>query len=190
MNKYLILFIIIPFLICCTEKTEKMKSESKPKSETAINTVANDPRNIAGYSKTKWGMTIDEVLKAEAPRAIIGGKTSDNRDYVTINNIDISRTKFNAKFYFDKDTGKLNLVALEGQEHNRLVNDEIISSIGQLLTEKYGQPTFKDNRRVSWKLPNTSITLHNLNAGAGLDISVVIIVYESTTSRVDEARNL
>ncbi|UZJ39524.1 hypothetical protein OO185_00015 [Prosthecochloris sp. SCSIO W1102] len=30
---------------------------------------AGDPKNIAGYGKTTWGMTPNEVVNAEAPRA-------------------------------------------------------------------------------------------------------------------------
>ena len=31
--------------------------------------AADDPKNMGGYGKTVWGMTPDEVLSVEAPRA-------------------------------------------------------------------------------------------------------------------------
>jgi len=34
-----------------------------------ITQAADDPKNIAGYGNTAWGMTPDQVLNAEAPRA-------------------------------------------------------------------------------------------------------------------------
>jgi hypothetical protein len=152
---------------------------------------ANDPKNIAGYGKTTWGMTPEEVLNAEKPRAERieePGGFSDGIDKVTIKEVLIMGKKFSATFVFFMD--KLHRVRLQSEDNK--ANDEIsiqlFSSVEQLLTEKYGAPTYKGSPDVSWRFPKTHIELsHTYFPGA---YSMVTVQYRSSESRESSMSNL
>lgn len=155
--------------------------------------ATDDPKNIAGYGKTIWGMTPDEVVNAETPRAEKLEKPEKFKTglgIVTIKEIQIGVTKFSAIFIFDESGIKLRQVNLTSAEKkNPGVNALSFSSVEKLLTEKYGPPTFKEGTRViSWKFPKTSIDLTHLNI-PGI-ISQVTVSYKPTTTSGEAARDL
>lgn len=155
--------------------------------------AADDPKSMAGYGKTTWGMTPDEVLKAETPRAEKLEKPEKFKTglgIITIKEIQIGVTKFSAIFIFDESGQKLQQVNLTSAEKkNPGVNVLSFSSVEKLLTEKYGSPTYKEGTRVvSWKLPKTSIDLTHLNI-PGI-ISQVTVSYKPTTTSGNAARDL
>jgi hypothetical protein len=150
--------------------------------------AADDLKNLAGYGKTTWGMTPDEVLNAETPRAEKLEKQDKfiaGLSMVTIKEIQIGDTKVRAIFIFDELSHKLRQVILTGAEKkNPKVNALSFSSVEKLLTEKYGPPTYKEEARVaSWKLPKTSIDLTHLNTIPGIISQVTINYYKRTTTR-------
>lgn len=112
----------------------------------------DDAMNIAGYGKTIWGMTPDEVVNAEAPRA---EKLEKPEKYtiglgiVKIKEIQIEGTKFSVTFVFDESEKKLQQVILTSAEKkNEKINARSFSSVEKLLTMKYGPPTFKEGTSV------------------------------------------
>lgn len=128
----------------------------------------DDPRNIAGYDKTIWGMSVDEVLAAESPRVEKLEKPEIFKTGISpiiINEIQIGVSKFRVLFIFNEKEQKLMQVNLAGYEQNNPgINSMAFSSIEKLLSEKYGAPTFKqEGKNVSWKLPKTVIDLTHLN---------------------------
>ena len=155
--------------------------------------AADDPGNIAGYGKTVWGMTPDEVVIAEKPRAEKLEKTEKFKNglgMVTIKEIQIGITKFSAIFIFDESGQKLYQVNLTGAEKkNAAINAQSFASIEKLLTEKYGSPTYKDGtRNVSWKLAKTTIELTHMHMPD--IISKLIISYKPATASEDAAKDL
>ncbi len=83
--------------------------------------AADDPRSIAGYGKTTWGMTTDEVVNAETPRAEKLEKPEKfytGLGIVTIKEIQIGVKKFSAIFIFDESGQKLQQVNLTSAEQN------------------------------------------------------------------------
>lgn len=157
-----------------------------------IAVATDDPKNIAGYGKTTWGMNPDEVVNAETPRAVKLEKPEKFKNglgIVTIKEIQIGVTKLVVKFLFD-ESRQLHQVNLVSKEKKNLgVNALSFSSLEKLLTEKYGSPTYKDGTRVvSWKLPKTTINLSHLNI-PGL-ISQVTVSYKPTTASGNAAKDL
>ncbi len=124
----------------------------------------DDAKNIAGYGKTIWGMTEDEVLKAEAPSAkrLKNPEITQIGDLgsVVINQVRIAETNFTVNFIFDRKNHRLVRVDLESP-HNLAPGGRTFSEIKKLLTEKYGSPTFDEWKRVFWKLPKTKIEIRN-----------------------------
>ena len=150
-----------------------------------------EPKNICGYGKATWGMTVDEVSKAE-PQAETPKESMNYTQYdglLEIKNVDVRSIKFNVIFCFDKTDKKLVAVHFEGlQQQYPEINAESFTTIAQLLTGKYGAPTFTAENKASWKLPKTTIELTN-DYMADV-ITEVFIVYEPTEAKNAESNNL
>jgi hypothetical protein len=151
--------------------------------------AADDPRNIAGYDKAVWGMSEDEMLKAESPRAEKVDKpfmSQEGIDSVTIKEIEIGPHKFHATFTFDHKSQKLVRVYLTSDQKGPFIASLIFSSIEELLTEKYGAPTYKqESKNASWKLPKTVIDLRYIPI-----IGLVIVVYRPVEASADASKDL
>jgi len=81
--------------------------------------AADDPRNIAGYDKTVWGMSEDEVLEAESPRAEKldeAERTKAGIRSIIIREVEIASAKFRVWFFFDDKSRKLIQVGLASFE--------------------------------------------------------------------------
>ena len=156
----------------------------------------DDPRNIAGYGKTVWGMTEDEVLQAEAPLAqkldppvkTAGGGIRA----VTISDIKVgSKAGFSAQFIFDSKDRKLTQVTLESPKlSSSRESRDTFSDIEKLLTEKYGSPTYKqEGKNVSWKLTKRTIELMNVNIPQAGWVQVYVM-YKPVGASADASKNL
>jgi hypothetical protein len=132
----------------------------------------NDVRNIAGYGKTMWGMSEDEVLTAEAPRAerLEKPSTMVNGDIVSIavKGVETEGIQFTAYFIFDSQNRKLINVSLQSAADIGSSVGSTLARIEKLLTDKYGQPDEKDGENLLWKLPKTTIEL------VGVDLNLPI----------------
>lgn len=154
---------------------------------------AEDPKDIAGYGKSVWGMSVEEVLIAEGDRIKRSdqpGKDKESTTGLSIENIEIGSNRFRAIFLFSDRDQKLAKVRLSGLERNsQFTNARSFSTIEKLLTEKYGPPTFKqENKSVSWKFTKTSIELSHLII-PGL-LTQVVIIYKSASASMEEFKNL
>lgn len=153
--------------------------------------AADDPKNIAGYDKTVWGMSEDEVLNAESPLAEklanpVKTAAGDIRS-ITIKAIKIASTEFRVLFIFDSKDRKLKQVTLEGL--NDLDPGFTFSSIEKLLTEKYGTPTYKkEGNDVSWKLPKTIIELLYFNIPSVR--MQIFVIYRPAEASADASKHL
>ena len=140
--------------------------------------------DLDGYGKTAWGMTEDEVLRAETPRAerrerpgiLVGGRTATIR----IKEIRTQAGKFGADFIFEDSNRRLiqvNLTSL-GEKDAR-ASSQAFSVLKKLLTEKYGTPKLENglSEVASWKLGKTIIELVNLESDRVS--SLVIVSYQS-----------
>jgi hypothetical protein len=153
--------------------------------------AADDPRNIAGYDRTVWGMSEDEVLNAESPLAEkldkpVKTAAGDIRS-ITIKEIKIASTEFRVMFIFDSKNRKLKQVTLEGLSD--ISPARTFSSIEKLLTEKYGAATYRqEGRNVSWKLPKTLIQLVFVNIPSVW--TQVFVTYQPAEASADASKNL
>ena len=133
----------------------------------------DDPRNVTGYGKSVWGMSEDEVLAAEAPRAerLEKPSTMVNGDTVSIvvKGVETEGIQFTAYFIFDSQNRKLINVSLQSAADIGTSVGSILPRIEKLLTEKYGQPDEKNDENLLWKLPKTTIEL------VGVDLNLPIL---------------
>jgi hypothetical protein len=151
-----------------------------------ITQAADDPKDIAGYGKTAWGMTPDQVLNAEAPRAKRLEKPLNFKaglGIIIIKEVQIGVAKFSAIFIFDEPGQKLRQVNLTSfEKKNAGMSALSFSSIEKSLTEQYGSPIYKEEGRVaSWKLSKTSIDLRHSNF-PGVVTQVTVSYRPSTAS--------
>src|SRR5581483_7688465 len=88
---------------------------------------------------------------------------------IGIDDFDLAGTRLNVRFLFSPDSMRLTSVQLQKFEEKpsmRSLSD--YTRLAQLLTEKYGPPTFNQPERssvdekitTSWTLPETIIELH------------------------------
>ncbi len=147
------------------------------------------PKDVEGWNKARWGMTENEVLKVfegkatavEKPQKTLGlSKQWDAYVLVVLDEIEIGKDKYTVNFIFDGNDKKLIKVAVVIKDKSP--SELQFSSLEQMLTEKYGSPSFtKDDRtpdkRLSrgvvlegsdlleraWNFPSTIIELKYLN---------------------------
>jgi hypothetical protein len=158
-----------------------MTEETVDYGESYEDIFLND---LDGYGRTAWGMTEDEVLSAETPRAerrerpgiFVGGRTATLR----IKELQTLAGKFCADFIFEDSNRRLiqvNLTSL-GEKKYR-VSPEAFSVLKKLLTEKYGAPKLENglSEVASWKLGRTIIELVRLDIEP--DSCLVVVSYKS-----------
>ena len=149
--------------------------------------------DLGGYGKTAWGMTEEEVLRAEAPRVerlekpgeIAGGTAT-----LGIKELQTHAGKFRADFIFGDSNRRLiqvNLTSLE--EKDRRANSAAVSVLEKLLTEKYGAPKIENlpSKHASWELTKTVIQLVHLDLQPVA--SLVVICYKSPTAASGASKN-
>jgi len=153
----------------------------------------DDPINIAGFGKTKWGMSPEQVLKAETPRA---KKIDPPEEFkggiglIAIDEIEIGILKLKVTFIFDESGKELKQANLTSYEKgDPVINAKDFNSLEKLLTEKYGNPTYKrESRLISWKLKTTTIELTHFYIPNLM--TNLVVIYRPTTSSIDAARDL
>lgn len=119
------------------------------------------------WRAARWGMTVEEVLKAfpgEATRLDPEQKLADgNTVSVGIERHDLGGQAFRVRFVFEG--GRLALVSLVAG-HERFVGAEAFEALGKLLAERFGEPgtatkddAFIDMRQVRWDRPRGRVDL-------------------------------
>ncbi len=122
--------------------------------------------NLQGWGKTKWGMTSEE-LKALLPEKIekIGGNT------IFLKQINVGNLKVGVRLLLEDD--KLVKVMLDEEIGGKEPDD--CNDFKGLLTQKYGEPATKKEKRMkktgwllstttSWFLGGTRIDLNCIGA--------------------------
>jgi hypothetical protein len=140
--------------------------------------------DLDGYGRTAWGMTEDEVLRADAPRAewrerseiLVGGRTATIR----IKELGTQAGEFGADFIFEDSNRRLiqvNLTSL-GEKDAR-ASSQAFSVLKKLLTEEYGTPKLENglSEIASWRVGKTIIQLVSLESDR--TSSLVIVSYSS-----------
>jgi len=162
-----------------------MTEETGDYGESYEDIFLND---LDGYGRTAWGMTEDEVLRAEAPRAerlerpgvLVGRKTAA----IGIKGIRTEAGKFCADFIFDDSNGRLVQVNLTGLDKRDPGADwQAFSLLKRRLTERYGTPKLENGlgEVASWGLGRTIVELVQLDIDqvSGLEI----VCYKSAMAR-------
>jgi hypothetical protein len=143
------------------------------------------PKDVEGYSKTRWGMTDDEILAALPGQAVRLTAPLPKRSYaggiianIGIEDLEIAHTKYTLHFVPGKD-GKLFRVRIAPVNRGYAIHFQALEAI---LTEKYGPPSYKSvagNHMVAkWNFPSTTIDLDYTDYGALLNMSVLVVMYE------------
>jgi hypothetical protein len=158
-----------------------MTEETVDYGESYEDIFLND---LDGYGKTAWGMTEDEVLWAETPRAerlerpgiFVGGRTATLR----IKELRTPAGRFGADFIFEDSNRRLiqvNLTSLD--ERNHRGSPQAFSVLKKLLTEKYGTPKLENglSEVASWEVGKTIIELVHLDIQPVS--SLVVVSYKS-----------
>ena len=158
-----------------------MTEETVDYGESYEDIFLND---LDGYGKTAWGMTEDEVLRAETPRAerlerpgiFVGGRTATLR----IKEVRTQAGKFGADFIFEDSNRRLvqvNLTSLD--EKNPHAGSQAFCVLKKILTERYGTPKVENglSEVALWKVGKTIIELVHLDIRQ--ISSLVVISYKS-----------
>lgn len=144
--------------------------------------LAQESRRIdavdpGGWSKAKWGMTVEEVVQVfngQAKRTDgckeRSGSPPSAKDpkvcLAEIEDIEIEGDHFRVAFRFDRVTKRLDIVNLE-PVGDLYAWDTRAEKLERMLTEKYGQPAYRKNtdQRLfkgvdcTWVFPQTKIFL-------------------------------
>jgi hypothetical protein len=147
----------------------------------------DDPKDINGYDKAVWGMTEDEVMKAEAPKIaklkkreiFAGGKTAS----LGIDEVLIGDITFKGLFLFDDTSHKLVQVNLDYHDETNLGARRAFSATAKLLTDKFGPPSTQDTDETmpecTWELAKTKISC--LAFLEPIKLKSVVISYSAKT---------
>lgn len=123
-------------------------------------------KDVYGWNKARWGMTDSQVLKVlegkatrlPNPKSAFGLKEKkDAHASIEIKMLDIQNDKYRALFIFDDVTNKLIKVSLEASEKNP--PEVQFTRLEQVLTEKYGTPSYKNDDRTPDKRLRSGVVL-------------------------------
>lgn len=140
---------------------------------------------LPGWDRTKWGMSLDEVLKVYAGTAVqaqSGDARKPGRAWITLQPLMIGGRGFKAALSLDKTKG-LDLVTLSPMEQEKSTGapparSALFVMLDQDLTGKYGPP--KDSNDGDsmathyWVVDVTTIELTILAAKEGQPIQLFI----------------
>ena len=117
---------------------------------------------FAGYGNTDWGMTPSQVVAAEKGRAkiITPAQYKIGIGKVQSENIEVSSGLYTATFIFDNDDRLIQTNLVSNEKNNAGIAQIHFNSLNKLLTQKYGEPSFKSAESVTWKTPDTTIELN------------------------------
>ena len=159
------------------------------------------PRDVSGWTRIKWGMTVSEA------RAAFPGQASDARvaapqdailvDRFLVTDIQIGRITAEAAIETEQDSDQVVAVRLRatGASASGPARTSTFSSLKHLLIAKYGAPQSEDHspfgnggtdHRVLWLFPSTSITLRWTEMGNG-ENGFVAVRYEALDRKALDA---
>lgn len=118
----------------------------------------------AGYGNTQWGMTPDQVVAAENGKAKIIKPNQYKIGYgkAQSDNIEISSGIYTVTFIFDNEDRLIQANLTSNDKNNAGIAEIRYESLSKLLTQKYGEPSFKSSGSVTWKTADTTIELSKI----------------------------
>lgn len=123
-------------------------------------------KSLEGYGNTKWGMSPEQVVRAEGGKARALDKPikySGSEGLVKIDNTKIANRDFDITYLFVNDHLVQVNVSAKGKS-NILINRDVFNNLESLLTQKYGSPTYSDaGKSIAWRLGETTVNLSMLN---------------------------
>lgn len=169
------------------------------------------PKDVEGWNKARWGMTENEVLKVlegkataiEKPQKYQGlSKQWDAYAPVVLDEIEIGNDKYTVDFIFDDNDKKLIMVIVSIKDKSP--SEVQFSSLEQMLTEKYGSPSFtkddktpdkrlstgvvlegSDSLERAWNFPSTIIELKYLYMRA-INLELLKVIYKKNLKETRE----
>jgi hypothetical protein len=154
-----------------------------------IGFVRGQVSDIAGWSDTRWGMTVEEVSQTKsgsdlAPKPVpaVAPKSPPKTKAYSASDIEVEGRKFTVTLGFDLVTQKLVSVFISPASKDSSVD---FNSLEVGLISKYGKPTYsKDGRDDEatvrrWVFPSTTIELHSIELTM-LKKTLVILFYTPT----------
>jgi hypothetical protein len=155
-----------------------------------IGLVRGQVSDIAGWSDTRWGMTVEEVSRTKSgsglapkPEPAVAPKTPPKTKAYSASDIEVEGRKFTVTLGFDLATKKLVSVFINPAARDSSVGD--FNSLEAGLISKYGKPTYsKDGREDEatvrrWVFSSTTIELHSIELMM-LKKTLVILFYTPT----------
>lgn len=120
------------------------------------NYVLAQSNDVEGWSKARWGMTEDDLLKAFEGQAIRLEQKNYNDSYSTIEirDIEIGSDHYQVRFLMDNNKKTLSKVLITPLDTDLAAAEIRFKGLEKLLIEKYGQPSFRDDK----KEPDTRIS--------------------------------
>ena len=117
--------------------------------------------SYAGYGDTQWGMSPAQVVEVEKDRAkmVEPIKYANGIGKAQINNISIASGDYTVTFIFDGNDRLVQTNLISNEKKSAGIADSRFKSLHQLLTQKYGEPSFKNSESVTWKTGDTTIEL-------------------------------
>jgi hypothetical protein len=136
--------------------------------------AADDP---GGWSKARWGMTDDEIVKAfDGQVTRFSAVDPYQHARVGIESLDIAGAKFKVYMSPGPD-GKLDHVLFTPISASDQT-DQTFQSVENLLVQKYGRPwkSDEDQTELQWSFPTTTIHLSRMKF-PGSDMRLINLIY-------------
>jgi hypothetical protein len=151
----------------------------------------DSPRDVAGWAKTRWGMSEMAVKAAvgKTSSSVDSDQPENNKDaYVpfVLPSLDIGRYSFRVRFVFDKKTRTLRNVSLS---LNGNAGEGNLAAVSSLLQAKYGKPRPPKSifDRGNWGFPSTLIDIIYLEPSQSSPEGIFMITYSSTKAQGSDA---
>lgn len=117
-----------------------------------------------GYGNTQWDMSPSEAVAVQGGKAhlIPPEKYNDNYGKVRIDNVSIGSDLYTVMFLFNSSDQLVQTNVASNERKNEAIVTRQFGYLNQLLTQKYGNPQFKDTDKVTWKTADTTIELSQM----------------------------
>jgi hypothetical protein len=146
-----------------------------------------DPKDIEGWSKSRWGMTEEEILKAFKGKAVrLKEKETYHGAYATIgiNDLEIDGHKYQVRFLMDNIKETLQQVNIKLKDNELSAARRIFRELEVMLVEKHGPPSLKTAQKqkdfscmiTTWNFPTTVIKLLYLDIRP-INLRMFMIIY-------------
>jgi hypothetical protein len=157
-----------------------------------IHSVTAQQNDVKGWREARWGMTEEQILSAFKGEAV---RLNEPENYdswyasVGIPKYDISGEAYFVHFLMGKKSKTLQQVNIIAAEATKEFIDNAFTRLEQILTEKYGTPSFRDEKderkQVIWNYPSTVITLSYMNMKS-IDFKNLVITYHPPSKDKDK----